>query len=291
MGRAVLQLLKETVVSWHRDRATRMAAALAFYTVFSLAPLLVIAIAIAGFVFTREAVQQRIEGQVQDFVGAKGAEVVREMIAQAGRPSSGIVATLISIFILLFGATRFFAQLQSAMDTIWKVQPKPGLGLKATLYKRFISICMVLGTGLLVLGFLLLTAALSTVLRYVQAWLGGLDAAVFVLNLLAGFIVTASVFAVIFKVLPATRVKWGDVWVGALGTTLLFSIGRYLLGLYLGWGIFHSVYGAAGSIVIILFWVYYSAQILLLGAEFTHAWAKTYGSRKPPPEKPAEEAP
>jgi membrane protein len=275
-----LSLMREAVTSWRRDKAQRMAAALAFYTAFSLAPLLVIVIAIAGFVFSRQAVQDRIFDQVNDWMGVKGVEAVQGMMGGMTRPSSGILATVISVLILLFGASRLFAQLQSALDSIWKVPPRPGLGVVKWFRKRLVSFLMVLATGFVLLLTLLASAALSTVLGHFRQWVPGLDVVWLVVHFLSAFVLTAAVFAAVFKFMPSTKIRWGDVWIGALLTAVLFSIGKYLLGLYLSWGIFGSVYGAAGSIVVILFWVYYSAQILLLGAEFSHAWAVRYGSKK-----------
>ncbi|MHC4779356.1 MAG: YihY/virulence factor BrkB family protein [Planctomycetota bacterium] len=280
--RSTYSLLRDTITAWRRDKAQRMAAALAFYTAFSLAPLVVIVTAIAGFVFSKQTVQNRILQQIQDWMGDKGAEAVDGMIGGMTRPSSGIFATIVSVLILLAGASRLFAQLQSALDSIWKVKPKPGQGIKNWLLRRLISFVMVLGTGFLLLVTLVASAALSTILGHFQQWVPGLDVVWLAVHFVSAYILTAVVFAAVFKFLPGTRVWWKDVWIGALLTAVLFTIGKYLLGLYLSWGIFSSVYGAAGSIVVILFWVYYSAQIMLLGAEFSHSYAVCYGSKRIP---------
>jgi membrane protein len=268
----------EAVTQWRRDRAQRMAAALAFYTAFSLAPLLIIAVAMAGFFFREETARSHILDQVRDFAGPRGAEAVQEMMMGASRPSSGVLATILSVGLLLFGAARIFAQLQSAMDSIWKVPPRPSLDVRSWVRKRLVSVSMVLAMGTALLLSLLAAAALSTALTFFRDRLPGIEAVWVGVNFITAFLVTSAFFAALFKILPAVKVAWKDVWMAALGTTVLFVVGRALLGLYLSWGLFHSVYGAAGSIVVILLWVYYSAQILLLGAEFAHVYAVRYGS-------------
>lgn len=278
----MLEVLKETWSDWNEDKAPRLAAALAYYTAFSLAPLLVIAIAIAGLVFGEEAARGQVSAQIQGLLGPDGAEAVETMIAGASKQSSGIIATIIGFVTLLFGASGLFGQLKDAMNTIWEVQPKPGQGIMSTIKRNFFSFTMVLGTGFLLLVSLMVSAVLSGVVGYFQGMLPGADWLWMVVNFLVGFAVTTAVFALIFKIIPDVEIAWGDVWLGAAVTSLLFSVGRFALGWYLGNGSFSSSYGAAASLVIVLLWVYYTAQILFLGAEFTQVYARRYGSRIEP---------
>jgi membrane protein len=287
-GQFIFSFIAGTLAEWKRDKVPRMAAALAFYTLFSLAPLLVMATAIGGFVYSKQDVHERVMAQVREIMGEAGAEGVERLLDGFKQSSSGIVATVISLLILLLGASRVFQHLQDAFDTIWEVPPRPGLSLWKWVQKRLISFLMVLVTGLLLLTSLVATTFLSAVTTYFKGWLSGWDFLWVGVNFLVAFLITACVFAVIYKFVPRTKVAWKDVWLGAAIATLLFSIGRSLLGLYFGWGMFGSIYGAAGSLVAILLWVYYSSEILLLGAEFTHVYAKRYGSRRPGTPLPAD---
>jgi membrane protein len=277
--RSIFDLIKETFQEWNADKAPRLAAALAYYTAFSIAPLLIIAIAIASAVFSEEAVRGQLDNQIQGVVGAQAADAVQEMIANSSRDSSGIIASVIGVVTLLLGAAGLFGQLQDALNTVWGVAPKPDQGLIETIKDRFISFAMVLGIGFM----LLVSLILSTILSAFNGWLIGLlPAAEFlaqIINFVISFGVITLLFAAIYKVLPDTPIKWSDVWVGAAVTALLFTIGKFLLGLYLGNSTIASSYGAAGSFVVLLVWIYYSAQILLLGAEFTHVYAARHGSR------------
>jgi membrane protein len=272
-------LFQETFKEWNEDKASRLAAALAYYTIFSLAPLLIIAIAIAGTIFGEEAARGEIVGQIQGLVGKSGAEVIETAIENANKPATGMIASLISIAALLFGATGVFTQLQDALNTIWEVQPKPGRGVMGFIRQNFLSFSMVLGIGFLLLVSLVISAALAAVNTYFSNLLPGFDALWQVANFIIAFGVTTFLFAMIFKFLPNAKITWGDVLIGAAITSLLFSLGRFLLGLYLGNGSFGSTYGAAGSLVVILAWVYYAAQILFFGAEFTQVYARKYGSQ------------
>ncbi len=278
----MIELLKQTFNDWNEDKAPRLAAALAYYTAFSLAPLLVIAIAIAGLVFGEEAARGQIVGQIGGLVGPEGAEAIESMVVGASKPASGIIASIIGVGTLLFGAAGLFGQLKDALNTIWEVQPKPGQGIMATIKQNFFSFTMVLGTGFLLLVSLVVSAVLSGVVGYFQGVLPGVDWLWLVVNFLVGFAVTTAIFALIFKFVPDVEIAWGDVWLGAAATSLLFSIGRIALGWYLGNGSFSSSYGAAASLVVVLLWVYYSAQILFFGAEFTQVYARTHGSRIEP---------
>lgn len=277
--KTVISLLRETFTEWNEDKASRLAAALAYYTVFSLAPLLIIAIAIAGAVFGEEAARGEIVGQIQGLVGQDGAEFIETAIEGASKPRAGTIASLISIAVLLFGASGLFAQLQDSLNTIWEVQPKPGRGLIGILRDRFLSFTMVLGVGFMLLVSLVLSAGLAAVVNFFGNLFPVISGLLQFANFFLSFAVTTLLFGLIYKVLPDVKIAWSDVWSGAIVTSLLFSIGRFALGLYLGNSSFGSTYGAAGSVVIILVWVYYAAQILFFGAEFTQVYARRYGSR------------
>lgn len=274
----IVGLLKETFTEWQEDKASRLAAALAYYTVFSLAPLVIIAIAIAALVFGQEAAQGGIEEQLRGLLGEQGAEAVQEMIKHSRKAEQGTIATLISVGLLLFGASGVFGQLQDSLNTIWEVAPKPGRGIKGFIKDRFLSFAMVLGIGFLLLVSLILSAGLTAVGDYLGHLIPGLPF-LQALNFLISFGVVTVLFALMFRVLPDAKIAWGDVWIGAAITSLLFTIGKYLLGVYLGNGSVGSTYGAAGSFVVLLLWVNYSAQILFFGAEFTQVYANKYGSR------------
>jgi membrane protein len=281
------RLFKETIAEWNEDNVPVLAAALAYYTIFSLAPLLIIAIAIAGAVFGEEAARGEIVRQIQGLVGRDGAEAIQAMIQNAHQPGSGGgIATVVGVVILLFGASGVFGQLQTALNTIWEVKPKPGKGIASFLQSRFLSFAMVL-----VIGFLLLVSlVLSAVLVAISSFFGGLVPALAVLGQVINFAISFSVitvlFAGIYKFLPDVEVPWSNLWVGAGVTALLFNIGKFLIGLYLGNSSVGSTYGAAGSLVVLLVWVFYSAQILLIGAEFTQVYSKYRGT----PLKPSKHA-
>lgn len=280
--KAFIELFKETLQEWSEDEAPRLAAALSYYTVFSLAPLLIIAIAVAGFFLGRSDVQQQILGEVETMLGAEGRDLVRGLIQDASRPGAGLVAMLVGIATLVFGASGVYGQLQEALNTIWEVEAAPGAGIWATIRKRFLSFTMVVGSGFLLLVSLLVSAALSAASEYFSNLLPGMDSLWQVLNLVASYAVVTLIFALVFKFLPDVEIEWGDVWIGAAVTALLFTIGKFLIGWYLGTSAPGSTYGGAGSLVVILLWVYYSAQILFFGAEFTQVYARHYGSRLVP---------
>lgn len=283
--KVIIELLKETLQEWQKDKTPQLAAALAYYTVFSLAPLLIIAIAIAGAIFGEEAARGEIVGQIQGLVGEAGATVIQTTIDNADKPgSNGGIASLISVVVLLFGASGVFAQLQDALNTVWEVEAKPGRGIKGFIRKRVLSFSMVLGIGFLLMVSLLLSAVLSGLSNYLSGLIPGLDIFWQLLNIAISFVVITILFAMIYKFLPDVKISWNDVGIGAIITAFLFTIGKFLLGLYLGRGSFASTYGAAGSLVIILAWVYYSAQILFFGAEFTQVYARRYGSKIVPDE-------
>jgi membrane protein len=277
--RSIFDLLKETVSEWNEDKAPRLAAALAYYTAFSIAPLLIIAIAISSAIFEEEAVRGQLDNQIQGLVGAQAADAVQEMIANSSRDASGIIASIIGVVTLLLGAAGLFGQLQDALNTVWEVPPKPDQGILKTIKDRFISFAMVLGIGFLLLVSLVISSVLSAVNSWIAGWLPGTEFVAQIINFAISFGVVTLLFAAIYKVLPDTPIRWSDVWMGAAVTALLFTVGKLLIGLYLGNSTIASSYGAAGSFVVLLIWIYYSAQILLLGAEFTQVYAKRHGSR------------
>ncbi|RKH67575.1 YihY/virulence factor BrkB family protein [Corallococcus aberystwythensis] len=276
----VWPLLKQTLSEWMDDNVPAQAAALAYYTLFSVAPMLIIAIAVAGFVFGQEAAQGEIQKQLQSLIGDAGAKVVQDLVASASKPSSGILATVVGILVLAFAATGVFAQLQDSLNTIWKVKKKPMNGFLAFVRQRLLSFAMVLGIGFLLLVSLVLSAALAAAGTFLMGLMPGWETVLQLVNLAIAFVVTTVLFAMIYKVLPDTRVAWKDVWLGAAVTSLLFSLGKLAIGLYLGKSSVSSSYGAAGSFAVLLLWVYYSSQLLFLGAEFTQVYSRQHGSRR-----------
>jgi membrane protein len=274
----IWKLLQETFKEWSDDKASRLAAALAYYTIFSIAPLLIIVIAIAGAVFGEEAARGQIVGQIQGLVGVDGAKFLETAIQNANQPKTGAIASIISVVVLLVGATGLFTELQDAMNTIWEVKPKPGRGINNMIRLRVLSFAMVIGIGFLLLVSLVISTILATLVTYFSNLLPGFDFVWQIANLIISFAITTVLFGLIFKVLPDVKIAWSDVLVGASLTSVLFSIGRFLLGQYLGNGSFGSTYGAAGSLVVILAWVNYAAQILFFGAEFTQVYSRRHGS-------------
>lgn len=280
--RGVLPLLKQAAADWIEDDAPRLAAALSFYTALSVAPLLIMAIAVAGLAFGQDAARGEILGQLQGLVGHDSAKTVESMVESAAKPKSGIISTVISVVVLLFGATGVFAELQTSLNHIWEVKPKPGRGIWQVVRQRFLSLGMVLGIGFLLLVALILSAALSAIGKWAEATLPGSVILWQVGMHVVAFALIATLFAMIFKVLPDAEISWRDVWVGAVVTALLFTIGKFLIGLYLGRASVTSSYGAAGSIIVFLLWAYYSAQIVFMGAEITQVYARMYGKRIQP---------
>jgi membrane protein len=272
------KILKDTFTEWGKDKVPRHGAALAYYTVLSLVPLLVVIIAIIGLIFGREVGQGYIVEQIAGLVGQQSAEAIKEMIQRASEPSTGIVATVLAGGTLLLGASAVFAQLQDSLNSIWGVEPKEGRGLWGLIRDRFLSVAALLGTGFLLLVSLVLSGALAAFGNWFGGWLPAPEIVLHLLEFLISLAVITGLFAMIFKVLPDARVAWSNVWIGAALTSLLFTIGKFAIGLYLGKTDVGSAYGAAGSLVIVLIWVYYSAQILLFGAEFTQVYANNVGA-------------
>jgi membrane protein len=275
----VFSVLKETASDWMEDKATRLAAALAFYTLLSLAPLLVLAVSIAGLAFGEEAARGEVMVQLQGMLGAQGAAAVETVLAHASRPSSGIVGTIVGIGVLLFGASGVFGELQDSLNVVWEVKPRPGRGIRGFLRDRFFSFTLVLGVAFLLLVSLVLSAALAAIGGAFSSRLPGGELLWQVVNFIVSLGVVTVLFALIYKVIPDVSIHWRDVWVGAFVTAALFTLGKFAIGLYLGRSSVASPFGAAGSVVILVVWVYYSAQILFFGAELTQVYASRFGSR------------
>jgi membrane protein len=277
-------LLQQAAGDWMSDNAPRLGAALAYYTVFSISPLMIIVVAIAGLWFGHEAARQQIFDQLSGLIGHQGAEAVQRVLANAHRPETGVFATLVAVITLLIGSTGVFVELQDALNTIWGVKAKSSKGWVSFVWNRVISFAMVLAIGFLLLVSLLLSAALAALGKYLGHFAPDIQLAWQVMNFLLSFGVITLLFALMFKFLPDVRIAWKDVWIGALITSFLFTLGKFLLGLYLGRTGVASTYGAAGSLVVVLVWVYYSAQILFFGAEFTQVHANRAGKHLKPVE-------
>ena len=273
--RLVWGLMKQAVSSWSADYAPSMGAALSYYTLFSIAPLLLIVIAVAGLVFGADAARGEIFGQLAGLVGPDGAKAVEGLLQAADRPRQGMIATIVGVLTLLLGATTVFGELQNALDRIWRVPVSPKRqGWWRLLRSRVLSFGMILGVAFLLMVSLVVSALVSALGDW---W--GLHA----LDFAASFALATVLFAMIYKVIPRTRIAWRDVWTGAAVTAGLFALGKVGIGLYLGRSSMASVFGAAGSLVVLMVWVYYSAQIFLLGAEFTRLYADEHGSRSAAP--------
>jgi membrane protein len=269
-------LVKAAGAQWVSHKDSRTGAALAYYSIFSLGPLIVIAISIAGLMFGPDAVRAELTGTLRGLVGENGAQAIDAMLSAASKPAQGIFASVIGLAALVFAAVGVVVQLKDAMNTVWDVETPPGKGIWAFARTYILSLAGVLALGFLLLVSMLVTTALSAAGAYLSPWLpeAALQAASFVLS----FGVISLLFLMMFKWLPDTQVAWRDVWIGAIGTAALFEIGKFLIGLYIGKQGLESTYGAAASIVIVLIWVYYAAQIVLFGAEFTNVYAKERGS-------------
>jgi membrane protein len=273
------QLLKQAVTAWSDDYAPSMGAALSYYTLFSIAPLLLIVISVAGFIFGDEAVRGELTGGLQALMGEEGAKAVEGLLASVSQPKEGIIATVIGVFVLLVGATTVFGELQNALDRIWRAPAREDAsGLWRLLRSRLLSLGMILGIAFLLMVSLVFDAVLQGLGK---VWgTGALEAFAQALNLVIGFLLTTTIFALIYKLMPRAKIEWHDVWVGAAVTAVLFTVGKFLISMYIGRSAVASSFGAAGSLVVVMIWVYYSAQIFLLGAEFTWVYAHSQGSRR-----------
>lgn len=283
-AKGIWSLLKEAAEDWDSDDASSLAAALACYTLLSIAPLMVVAVSIGGMLFGKEAARGQIAGELGSIVGTEAAQAIQSIAANAKDPAPGIVSTVVGIVVLLLGASGVFIELHSALNRIWEVQPKPGRGVLGFMRDRLFSFAMVLAVAFLLLVSLVLSAALSAVGHFFQQSLPGGEFIWQVINFLVSLGVTTFLFALIYKYVPDAVIRWRDVWLGATVTAVLFSVGKLLLALYIGKSSFSSSFGAAGSLVALVVWVYYSSQIVFLGAEFTQAWARHFGGRIRPTE-------
>ena len=279
-------LLKQTFQEWLQDKAPQLGAALAYYTVFSLAPLILVLLAIIGFLFRDDpaGAWNRITQQMSYFLDPSALQVVQNIAQKASQPGKTVIATIIGVALALFGASGVFGQLQDALNTIWGVKAKPGTGIWGFLRARFLSFAMVAGICFLLLVSLAIEALLKGFSHYVQSVVPGGIVIALTVYLVFDFAVVVLLFAMIFKFLPDVKIQWRDVWIGAVMTAIFFGIGKWALGLYLSSGAAGSAYGAAGSLITLLLWVYYSSQILLFGAEFTQVYADRAGRGVEPSE-------
>lgn len=299
---AIWTITRDTAKDWVEDGASRLAASLAFYTLLSLAPLVVITVAITGMVLGPEAARGQIAGELGSIVGSDAAKGIETVVAHAQSPAAGSLAAIVGVITLFVGASGVFGELQYALNRIWEVRAKPGRGIWGEVKDRFFSFTMVLGVAFLLLVSLILSAVLSAVGRGFTGALPGGELVWQIANFSLSFAMITGLFALIYKVVPDAEVRWADVWLGAAVTALLFTIGKSLLGIYLGKASIASSYGAAGSLVVLVVWVYYSAQILFFGAEFTQVQARYRGReiepsgkgvalREPAPQQPVSLAP
>jgi membrane protein len=276
-------LLKLSYQGWQEDKASRLSAALAYYTIFSLAPLLIIVIAITGLFWQQQAVREQVLNQIQSLVGAEGTRFVSDLLTSASNPAKGITATIIGIITLILGALGVFNELHNALNTIWEVEEEEAKGflqsIKKIIFDRFLSFTLILGIGFLLLVSLVISAGLSAVQETIGSAIPLSEIVLQIVNLVISIGVITVLFALIYKFLPDAEIAWRDVWLGAFVTAVLFSLGKLLIGIYLGNSAIASSFGAAGSLVLLLVWIYYSAQILFFGAEFTQVYANNYGSK------------
>ena len=274
-------LVKAAASGWVDDYAQSMGAALAYYTLFSIAPLLLIVISTAGLVFGEQAARGEIFSQLEDMLGAPGALAVQGLLESVRKPAESLTATVLGVAVLLIGATSVFAELQDALDRIWRAPVRAGQsGLWRLIRARLLSFGLILGIGFLLMVSLVASAALAALKKWWSPMLGDWAATASMIEVASSLLLITVAFAMIYKIVPRVRVAWKDVWIGAAATSLLFTVGKYLIGVYIGRSGIASGFGAAASLVVVLVWVYYSAQIFLLGAEFTWAYAHKFGSRR-----------
>lgn len=284
-------LIRDTINAWLDDYAPSMGAALAYYTLFSIAPLLLIVIAVAGFFFGAEAARGEIVGQLEELMGKDGARAIEGLLASVNRPAHSAIAMVMGAGLLFVGATTLFGELQDALDRIWRAPKGREGSIWGLLRARLLSFGLILGIAFLLIVSLVISAGLSAVAKWWSPLFGTWTALAYVTDVLVSFALTTVMFAMIYKILPRVRIDWRDVWIGAAVTALLFTLGKFLIGLYIGKTGIASGFGAAASLVVILVWVYYSAQIFLLGAEFTWVYAHALGSRSDAPPQTADRIP
>jgi membrane protein len=277
-----VRLAKTTVMKWWDDNTLRLSAALSFYTLFSLAPLLTIAVAIAGLVVDEKVVQDEVLGRFKGLIGTPGADAIANMLESASQPVQGTIATVVSLVTLVIVSMGMFSELQDALNLIWRIPPQKNAALWGAIKSRFLPFLLVIGTGFLLLVSLIVSAFLAALSKFVLQAVPGPQVILTFVDVAVSLPVITLLFALMFKVLPDGYIAWMDVWLGALATGTLFIIGKWVIGLYLGSTAMVSMYGAASSLMIILAWVYYSALIFFLGAEFTCVYANEYGSRIAP---------
>lgn len=280
--KALWKMFMEVYHDWSDDKASRLAAALAFYTILSLAPILVIVIAIAGFAFGELAVREEIVYTMQSLVGRDGASAIEMVMENAVMPGHSTIAETSGLIVLIFGAAEVFIQLKDSLNDIWDVKSRADRGILGAVREYFFSLSMVVGIGFLLLVSLVVSAALSAFGTFIDSHLPDNEILLGAVNFIVSFVVITFLFALIYKVVPDARIAWNDVWIGAGVTALLFMAGKFLIGLYIIYSAEGSAYGAAGSMVVLMIWVYYSAQIFLMGAEFTKVYAERFGSRIKP---------
>ncbi|HWC98239.1 MAG TPA: YihY/virulence factor BrkB family protein [Candidatus Sulfopaludibacter sp.] len=273
------ELLKTTTDLWSEINAPRLGAALSFYTMLSLAPLLVTCVGIAGLVFGRAAAQGKVVSQLQDLIGVQGGQAIQDALLHAGGISSGLAAAAVGVFLLLFGASGVFGELRDSLNLVWGVKSASYGGVKGFLRYRFVSFAMVVGIGFLLMVSLVFSAIIAAAGKYLSGFMPMPEGLLHGFNFLFSFLAVTVLFALLYIAVPDVRIEWQDVWIGAAVTSALFSAGKFLIGLYLGKASVGSAYGAAGSLVVFLVWVYYSAQIFFLGAAFTRMFAERHGSR------------
>jgi membrane protein len=274
----LLTLAKKTFAEAGEDKIPRLAASLSYYTLLSLSPLLVLAVAAAGLLFGEEAARGQIAHQLQQVFGPEAGDAIQAMLAHAKQPGSGVLGTVIGVIVLLFGASGVFGELQDSLNTIWEVAPRPGRGVLGIVKDRFFSFTMVLGVAFLLLVSLVVSAALAALGQWFSSSVAGVEWLWQGVNFVVSLAMITLLFALVFKVVPDVKIRWRDVWLGASVTAVLFSLGKFLIGLYVGKAGVASPYGAAGSLVVIVVWVFYSAHILFIGAEFTQVVARALGS-------------
>jgi membrane protein len=275
--RTIWDLFREAIAGWNRINAPRLGAALAFYTMLSMAPLLVICVSIAALIFGAEAAEGRVAEQIQDLVGPTGAQAIRSVVTHPGT-ASGVVAGIVGLGTLLFGASGVLVELQDSLNLVWGVKSRFA-GLKGLVQSRFLSFAMILGIGFLLLVSLLMSAAIAAAGKFFGQFLPAPEMWLHLGGNVLSFLVITVLFALLYKIVPDTRIEWRDVWVGAAVTSILFSAGKFLIGFYIGKSGIGSAYGAAASLVVFIVWIYYSAQVFFLGAEFTRVYADRRGSR------------
>jgi membrane protein len=288
--RDTIGLARQTLRAWSEDKAPRIGAALSYYTIFSMAPLLVLVIAVVGLIYGPDAVRGRIVEQMSGLVGKEGAQLVQTMIAKASEPRAGIIASVIGIGTLLLGATAVLMELHDALNTVWKVVPRPRRGWRGMMRDRLLSFGVVLAFGFLLLVSLVLSAGLAAVGTRLQGTLPGWVVLAYVANYGISVLVVTLLMGTLFVVLPDVKIAWRDVWVGSFVSAVLFHLGKLAIGLYLGRASVGSPFGAAGSLAVLLVWIYYTSQVFLLGAEFTRVYVTRFGTR-PQPKRGAVLAP